>query len=197
MPGAEDARRILELRVEAPERRTEKEDDKGCVVQRQDDGDWKSPISEPVGRCQPNRLQPTRLTADRAVLEERGPGERKGPGRQHVGYDQRGREPAAPEHIRPADEPGEHGADHEGQQNGAHRHRERIEKRAPEQVCRHRRKQHPVEVVERELADILAQAPLVPELDPGRIEHDGNDRYDDQIGEQQCSQHAYECRGFP
>lgn len=194
--GTEDACRILELGIEAPERRAEQENDEGRVVQREDDGDRKPAIGEPVGRCQPRRFQPSGLAADRTVLEERRPGEREGPGRQHVGHDQRGREPAAPEHVRSAYEPGKHSADQQRERYGAHGNGERVEKRAPEQVRRHRREQRSVEIIEREIADILAQAPLVPELHANGVEHDGNDRNDDQVREQQRRQNTDQGRGF-
>lgn len=72
-------------------------------------------------------LQPAGLAADGAVLEQRGPGQCKGPGGKHVGHDQLRGEPAAGEHVGPRDQPGQEAPDHQRDSNGAEADLQRID----------------------------------------------------------------------
>ncbi|MNL15472.1 hypothetical protein D3C87_1364600 [compost metagenome] len=152
-------------------------------MQRKDDGDREAPIGHPVRRCQAHRLEPAGLAANGAVLEQRRPGESEGPCGQHVGHDQRGREPAATEHVRAADKPGKHRADNKRKRNRPQSDGERVEERMPEKIRCDGREERPVEIIEREVTDILAKTPFVAKLDTDGIQNDRDDRNDDQIGE--------------
>ncbi len=188
--GAQHARAILELTVEAAERAAEQQDDEGGVVQRQDDGDRYLPISQPVRRRETHRLDPALLAADRAVLEQRGPGQREGPGRQHVGHDQRGGEPAPCEHVGAADQPGEDTADDHRYDDRAEGDAERVPQRLPEHVAGDRGEEGSMQVIGRPLADGGPGATRIAELRLYGIEQDRDDRNDNQIGEQGRHQQA-------
>ena len=188
-----DARRVLELAIEAAQGRAEQQDDEGCVVQRQDDGDRHLPIGEPIRRRQADSFKPARLATDGAVLEKCSPGKGEGPGWQHIGNDQRGGEPAAAEHIGARNQPGQDAADGHREDEGAKAHFESVEQRRPEEIMRHRRGEGALQIVERVGAHGRLTAPFVAKLDRHRVREDRDDRHGNEI-EKQCGHHQADQR---
>lgn len=163
-------------------------------MQGKDHRDRELAIGDPVGRRQADGLKPALLTANRAVLEQCGPGQRKGPRRQHVGYDQRRREPTPPEHVGPRNQPGQNATHNQRHRDRAHRDFQRIHEWLPEQVLRHGRGKGARQIIEREAAQVVLHTALVAELHGRRITQDGKDRHHDQIKEQGGHQNADDCR---